>query len=103
MFLVNNGTCPSLEKKSPRPASFSLSTLGSKLTCSGAEATSVAFSIINDIVIAPCGLVSTCGGRKRTTALPTCLGAAGLGASSGAGAGAGGAGIGRGEEGRGGK
>src|ERR1035437_6020412 len=88
MFLVNTGICPSLEKKSPRPASFSLTTLESKVTCSGAEETSVAFSMMRATVITPCGLVSTCGGRKRTTALPTCLGAAG---SLAAGAVAGGA------------
>src|ERR1035438_3130829 len=77
MFLVNKGVCPSLEKKSPRPASLSLTTLGSKLICSGAEATSVAFSMMRATVIMPCALVSTCGGRKRTTALPAGWGGAG--------------------------
>src|SRR5664280_1572643 len=77
MFLVNTGICPSLEKKSPRPASFSLTTLESKVTCSGAEETSVAFSMMRATVVVPCALISTCGGRKRTTALPTGLGAAG--------------------------
>src|SRR5450756_1344612 len=85
MFLVNTGICPSLEKKSPRPASFSLTTLESKLTCSGAEETSAAFSMMRATVIMPCGLVSTCGGRKRTTALPTGLGAAGSAAGAVAG------------------
>src|ERR1035438_4751945 len=86
MFLVNSGTCPSLEKKSPRPASFILTTLGSKVTCSGAEETSVAFSMIRETVSVPCGLISICGGRKRTTALPICLGASGLAGASAAGA-----------------
>src|ERR1019366_1702513 len=90
MFLVNSGICPSLEKKSPRPASFSLTTLGSKVTCSGAEETSVAFSMMRATVSIPCGLDSSCGGRKRTTALPICLGASGLAGASAAGAGAGG-------------
>src|SRR5664279_5042807 len=91
MFLVNSGICPSLEKKSPRPASFSLTTLGSKVTCSGAEETSVAFSMMRATVSIPCGLDSSCGGRKRTTALPICLGASGLAGASAAGAVAGGA------------
>src|SRR5450759_4872300 len=91
MFLVNIGICPSLEKKSPRPASFSLTTLESKVTCSGAEEASVASSMMRATVTTPCGLVSTCGGRKRTTALPTGVGAAGLAGSSAAGAVAGGA------------
>src|SRR5450759_3501928 len=91
MFLVNTGICPSLEKKSPRPASFSLTTLESKVTCSGAEETSVAFSMMSATVVVPCALISTCGGRKRTTALPTGLGATGLAGSSAAGAVAGGA------------
>src|ERR1039457_3007716 len=91
MFLVNSGICPSLEKKSPRPASFSFTTLGSKVTCSGAEETSVAFSMMRAIVSIPCGVDSSCGGRKRTTALPICLGAAGLAGSSAAGAVTGGA------------
>src|ERR1039457_6367096 len=86
MFLVNSGICPSLEKKSPRPASFSFTTLGSKVTCSGAEDTSVAFSMMRATVSIPCGVDSSCGGRKRTTALPVCLGAAGLAGSSAAGA-----------------
>src|ERR1017187_8305874 len=86
MFLVNSGICPSLEKKSPRPASFSLTTLGSKVTCSGAEETSVAFSMMRATVSIPCGVVSICGGRKRTTALPICFGAAGLAGSSAVGA-----------------
>src|SRR5664279_5760187 len=85
MFLVNSGICPSLEKKSPRPASFSLTTLGSKVTCSGAEETSVAFSMMRATVSIPCGVVSICGGRKRTTALPICFAAAGLAGSSAAG------------------
>src|ERR1017187_457840 len=86
MFLVNIGICPSLEKKSPRPASFILTTLGSKVTCSGAEETSLAFSMMRATVSTPWGLVSICGGRKRTTALPICLGASGLAGSSTAGA-----------------
>src|ERR1035438_346320 len=86
MFLVNSGVCPSLEKKSPRPASFSFTALGSKVTCSGAEETSVAFSMIRDTVSVPCGLISICGGRKRTTALPICWGASGLAGDSAAGA-----------------
>src|ERR1017187_7033195 len=84
MFLVNTGVWPSLEKKSPRPASVSLTTLGSKLTCSGAEETSVAFSMMRETVIRPCALVSTWGGRKRTTALPTGLGGAGGPSAAGA-------------------
>src|SRR5882672_8402785 len=40
----------------------------------GAVATSAAFSIIRATVIEPCTLVSICGGRKRTTPLPTGLG-----------------------------
>src|ERR1035437_6713974 len=91
MFLVNNGVCPSLEKKSPRPASFSLTTLESKLICRGAEETSVAFSMMRATVTTPCGLVSTCGGRKRTTALPTGLGVPGWAGSPAGGAVAGGA------------
>src|SRR5674476_532426 len=86
MFLVNTGICPSLEKKSPRPASFSLTTLESKVTCSGAEETSVAFSMMSATVVVPCALISTRGGRKRTTALPTGLGATGLAGSAAAGA-----------------
>ena len=77
IFLVNTGICPSLEKKSPRPASFSLTTFGSNVTCIGAEATSVAFSIMRDTVNMPCGAASTCGGRKRTTALPAAFGRVG--------------------------
>src|ERR1035438_7603571 len=85
MFLVNSGICPSLEKKSPRPASFSFTTLGSKVTCNGAEETSAAFSMMRATVSIPCALDSSCGGRKRTTALPICLGASGLAGSAAAG------------------
>src|SRR5260370_19839286 len=91
MFLVNTGIWPSLEKKSPRPASFNLTTLGSNVTCSGGEAASVAFSMMRDTVTVRCGVVSTCGGRKRTTALPAGLGASGDGAGAAAAGAAGGA------------
>src|SRR5260370_1311737 len=80
MFLVNTGICPSLEKKSPRPASFNLTTLGSNVTCSGAEAASVAVSMMRDTVTVPCGVGSPGGGRKRTTALPAGLAGSGGGA-----------------------
>src|SRR5258707_316433 len=91
MFLVKTGIWPSPEKKSPRPTSFSLTTLESNVTCSGAEETSVAFSIIRATVMVPCWLVSTCGGRKRTAALPTVAGAAVAGGAVACGAVAGGA------------
>src|SRR5471030_2216104 len=92
MFLVKTGTWPSLAKKSPRPTSLSLTTLGSKRNCSGEEATSLPFSITRATVRRPWTLVTPCSGRKCTLALPTGTDglSAGLAASAMGGAVAGG-------------
>src|ERR1051326_4686133 len=110
MFLVNCGIWPSLEKKSPRPTSLSVTTFGSYCTWIGAETTSVAFSMISATVMAEPTVVFTTGGRKRTLAGPVTLpvsagvdgaaggrgggvpGAASRGAGGGAGRGGGGGG-----------
>src|SRR5689334_5831689 len=73
MFLVNCGIWPSLEKKSPRPTSLSVTTFGSYCTWIGAETTSVAFSMISATVMAEPTVVFTTGGRKRTLAGPVTL------------------------------
>src|SRR5438105_8332620 len=92
MFLVNTGICPSLEKKSPRPTSFSLTTFGSNWICKGEEATSAAFSMTSAIVMDEPTVVFTTGGRKWTDALPVGRAASGLaGAVDGGPAGVGGA------------
>src|SRR5258707_11581997 len=66
-----NATCwPSLAIRLPRTTSFSRKTLGSKRTCKGAAARSVAFSTIKLMVTVPfiCALVSD--GTNVTRALP---------------------------------
>src|SRR5215831_985536 len=81
MFLVNTGICPSLEKKSPRPTSASLRTLGSNWTLRGAETASVAFSITRATVRFELRFAVIEGGRKRTPALPVGFGGSGVAAA----------------------
>src|SRR5215471_6068703 len=81
MFLVNTGICPSLEKKSPRPTSASLRTLGSNWTLRGAETASVAFSVTRATVRFELRFAVIAGGRKRTPALPVGFGGSGVAAA----------------------